>query len=910
MKKLLFLVTVLVATSAYAQIKLEGVVKDSLGTPLELANVIALNQQTQKLDSYGITNEKGYYKLTLEKNTTYKIQVSYIGMKTAQEDVITKEVDVTKDFRLQNDNSLDEIELIYEMPVTIKGDTIAYNADSFNTGTERKLGDVLKNLPGVEINDDGQIEVEGKVVSKIMIDGKEFFDGDTKLATQNIPSNVVDKVQVLKNYAEVGQLSGVTNNQDNVAINIKLKEGKTNFWFGTVTAGGGSSNQDGLYLLQPKLFYYSPTYSINVIGDLNNLGEVAFTRRDYFNFTGGFNNPSRSSGTNINLGSNNLSFLTAQNNRAKNIVSKLAAANFSWSPKKTLDLSGFAIFSNNKTEMQENRFVRYLDPNSTRPNENTESNTVQRSDLGMLKLSAKYKPNGNNQLNYDILGRISKESQDQDYFSSINGDILQLEGSSPYSLNQSLNYYYTLDDTNIFALEVLHLLQDEDPFYNAILGNDPTNNDDEDNDDPYDNTALSLGLNRDQFSYNLNQDKRVQSNQLDAKLDYWNILNNKSDINFTFGTILSTQRFNTSIFQFLNDNSMFNPTPTLNGGLDDNNIRYNFSDIYLGVHYRLKSGIFTFTPGFSTHAYSTKNTQLGTSVTDNFFRVLPDVNVLMQIKNTEQITLNYAVQTQFTDVSQFAAGLVLNGYSSLFTGNPDLESALAHNVSLNYNSFSMFNYTNVTARLNYSKSIDNIRNQIQETDPNNVIFVNSPFNSPFADETASANGRYQRTFGKITASVNGTFNYSKFNQFFNGIQSVNESFTQNYGAEVRTNFKKAPNVEIAYRHGIQENNNNTFYTKTPSIQVDALILKTFTFKTDFSYNNYSDEVKTLNTFKFWNASLAYRKNADSKLEYEVRATNLFNTKSQSNTNSNNISISATEYFIQPLFVSFRLVYQL
>jgi Outer membrane protein beta-barrel family/Carboxypeptidase regulatory-like domain len=909
MKKLLFLVTVLVATSSYAQIKLEGVVKDSLGIPLELANVIALNQQTQKLDSYSITGPDGRYSLKVEKNTTYKIQASYVGMKTAQEDVNTKEVDVTKNFTLQNDNSLDEVELIYEMPVTIKGDTIAYNADSFSTGTERKLGDVLKNLPGVEINDDGQIEVEGKVVTKIMVDGKEFFDGDTKLASQNIPSNVVDKIQVLKNYAEVGQLSGVTNNQDNVAINIKLKEGKTNFWFGTVTAGGGSSNQDGLYLLQPKLFYYSPTYSINLIGDLNNLGEVAFTRRDYFNFTGGFNNPSRSSGTNINLGSNDLGFLTAQNNRAKNIISKLAAANFSWSPKKTLDLSGFAIISNNKTEMQENRFVRYLNPNSVIPEESTESNTVQRSDLGMLKLSAKYKPNGSNQLNYDILGRMSKESQDQGYFSSINGDILQLEGSSPYSLNQNLNYYYTLDDTNIFALEVLHLLQDEDPFYNAVLGNDPSNNNDP-NADPYDSTALSLGLDRDQLSYNLNQDKRVQSNQLDAKLDYWNILNNKSDINFTLGTILSTQKFNTSIFQFLDDNSMFNPTPTLNGGLDDNNIKYNFSDIYLGLHYRLKSGIFTFTPGFSAHAYSTKNTQQGVSVTDNFFRVLPDVNVLMQIKNSEQVTLNYAVQTQFTNVAQFAAGLVLNGYSSLFTGNPDLESALAHNVSLNYNSFSMFNYTNVTARLNYSKSIDNIRNQIDQTASDNIIFVNSPFNSPFADETASANGRYQRTFGKIRAAVNGTFNYSKFNQFFNGIQSVNESFTQNYGAEVRTNFKTAPNVEIAYRHGIQENNNNTFYTKTPSIAVDALILKTFTFKTDFSYNNYSDEVKTLNTFKFWNASLAYRKNADSKLEYEVRATNLFNTKSQSNTNSSNISISATEYFIQPLFVSFRLVYQL
>ena len=104
-------------------------------------------------------------------------------------------------------------------------------------------------------------------MSKLMVEGKDFFDGDTKLATKNIPSNAVDKVQVLKNYSEVGQLGGVTNNQDNIAINIKLKDGKKNFWFGNVTAGGGNSDANELYLAQPKLFYYSPEYSVNFIGD-------------------------------------------------------------------------------------------------------------------------------------------------------------------------------------------------------------------------------------------------------------------------------------------------------------------------------------------------------------------------------------------------------------------------------------------------------------------------------------------------------------------------------------------------------------------------------------------------------------------------------------------------------------------
>lgn len=904
MKHIFTTMLLIVVSTTFAQIRVEGIVKDSIGNPLELANVIAINQETKVLDSYGITNDAGRYQLNLKEDSKYEIQVSYIGMKTAKEILETTSENIDKDFTLFEDNALDEVELTYEMPVTVRGDTLVYNADSFNKGTERKLEDVLKNLPGVEINDDGQIEVEGKVVTKVMVEGKEFFDGDSKLATKNIPSNAVDKVQVLKNYAEVGQLSGVTNNQDNFAINIKLKEGKSNFWFGDVTAGGGDSPNGGLYLFQPKLFYYSPNYSINIIGDLNNLGEVAFTRRDYFNFTGGFRGQSRSSGTNINLGSNNLNFLTAQNNKVKDIETKFGAANFSWAPNKSLDLSGFAIFSNTKTELQQNSDRQYTDPDIGIPDERTESNTFQNSDLGMLKLSAKYKPNLNNQLDYDVLGRISKESQDQGVFSSVNGNIDQIESSSPYSINQGLNYYYTLNATNIFAIEAQHLLSDEDPFYNAII-------EDKDN---YEGVADNLGLDGAQLDYNIAQDKRVKSNKLDATLDYWNILNTKSDINFTFGTIYSNQKFNSEIFQYLDDGSVFNPVPIINNGLDTNDIDYTFSDMYLGAHYRLKSGIFTFTPGVSGHAYSVKNEQFGEETTDNFFRLLPDMNVRMQLKKSEQITLDYRMQTQFTDVASFARGLVLNRYNSLFVGVPDLENALSHNVSLNYFSFNMFNYTNVFARINYSKSIDNIRN-FSVFEPGSVVNISSPFNSDFADESVSASGRFQRTFNKIRGTLRGSFNYSKFNQFIQNTRSVNESYTQTYYAELRTNFKTAPNIEVSYNYRIQDNTqgqggNTTSYTRTPSVQVDALILKNFTFRTDYSYNGFTDFNGDKNSFEFWNASLSYRKGRDAKLEYEIKATNLLDTRSQNESNASAISVSTSEYFIQPRFVSFRLRYVL
>ena len=903
MKNFITIIALAMGIAGFSQVKLEGVIKDSLGSPLELANVIAINKATKSLDSYGITNDKGRFRLDLKKNTTYTIQASYIGMKSLNEVLETSEENINQDFTLFADNSLDEVELVYEMPVTISGDTLVYNADSFNTGTERKLEDVLKNLPGVEINDDGQVEVEGKVVNKLMVEGKDFFDGDTKLATKNIPSNAVDKVQVLKNYSEVSQLGGVTNNQDNIAINIKLKEGKKNFWFGNITAGAGDSKANSLYLVQPKLFYYSPEYSVNFIGDINNIGEVAFSRRDYFNFSGGFQSPSRSSGTNLSLGNNDIGFLLLQNNRAKDINTKFGAANFSWSPKKTLDIGGFAIFSNSKNELQENRSVQYTVAPAGLADEDTQSNTSQNNDLGMLKLTTKYQPNANNQLEYEALGNLSKSTQDQRFNSSLNGSIDQLETTNPYSFNQSLNYYYTLNETNIFAFEAQHLIKDEDPFYNAIL-EDKAN---------YEGTANSLGLDGAQLDYNLGQEKRVQSNQLDAKLDYWNILNKKSNINLTLGTILSHQQFDSHIFQFLDNQTEVRPTPVIANGAATNDIAYNFSDMYLGVHYRLKSGKFTFTPGVSAHAYAISNTQTGTKATDNFFRFLPDMNVIFQIKKSETLNLNYRMQTQFTDVSQFASGLVLNNYNSLFSGSPDLQSALSHNVNLSYYSFNMFNYTNVFTNINYNKSIDNVRT-VSQFVPASVIRVSTPFNSNFADESLSANGRFQRTFGKLRASVRANLNYSKFNQFIQDRPSVNESFSQTYRAQLRTNFRTAPNVDLSYRYSIQDNNlgpNSTkFFTKSPSVEVDALILKSFTFKTDYSYNDFSDEDRTINTYEFWNASLSYRKDEDAKFEYEIRATNLLDTRSQNQSSASNISVSATEYFIQPRYVTFRVRYEL
>ncbi len=913
MNRLSTLLLLFVVNISFSQIKLQGVVRDSIGDePLELANVIAINQETSALESYAITDSSGKYQIALGKNGTYKMQVSYLGMKQFETILTTTSEDAFLDFSLVADNTLDAVEISYEMPVTVRGDTLIYNADSFQNGTERKLEDILKKLPGVEINEDGQIEVEGKVVNKLMVNGKDFFDGDSKLATKNIPSKAVDKIQVLRNYSEVGQMSGVTNNQDNVAINIKLKEGKEKFWFGNVTGGSGIAATEELYIVQPKLFYYSPKVSLNVIGDLNNIGEVALTRRDIRGFGGGFRQPSSTSGTSINLGDNSLNFLTSQDN-AQKIENKLIATNFSYSPTQALDVSGFFIYNSSRIDSRETSLVRYTDAELGIPDEAIEQTGKENSNQGLVKMSAKYTPDLKNQIDYDILGRFSDDSQRQNSFSSVVGNIDQVEEVTPFSINQNINYYFTLNETNIFAFEAQHLIKNEDPFYNAILDNDPTNNDalDPNDRDAFDPTADALGLDNSLNDYNLGQNRRIKSNQLDAKLDYYNILNGKSNINFTLGTILSRQEFNSDIFQFLENGAQFDPTPAINDGLAINDTEYNFSDIYLGAHYRLKVGKFTVTPGFSVHAYGNKNSQFGEKAEDNFFKILPDFETRIQLKKSESLTFNYNMKNQFTDVTRLARGLVLNNYNDIQLGNPDLQNALSHNISLFYRSFNLFNYTNIFARVAYTKNIDQVRSL---TNFENVIRTSSFFNSSFADDNVSAFGRIQRTFGKLRASLNLNFNYSKINQFIQGRQSLNESFTHTYSPGLRTNYKYAPNVSVKYRYSVSNNNqgdtSTTFFTNAPSIEFDAYVWKAFTFKSNYSYNTLSDKTGEINSFQNWDASLSYRKDKDAKWEYELKATNILDIDSQVRNSANNISVFISETFIQPRFLTVRFVYSL
>lgn len=907
MKQLLFVICFCVGLSATAQnIKIRGVIKDSIGNPLEFANVIATKQGSKDIESYAITNYEGKFQLDVKANQTYVLKASFLGYETIEMTATVGGEAITQDFVLKPSAAqLDGVEIVYEMPVTVKGDTIIYNADSFTTGEERKLGDVLQNLPGVEVNEEGEIQVEGKDVQKVMVEGKDFFDGDSKLATKNIPANAVDKVEVLRNYNEVNQMRGLGNDQDNIAINIKLKEGKKNFWFGEVTAGGGSIDDNGGYLAHPKLFYYSPKYSLNFITDFNNIGEVPFTFRDYFNFTGGFRNFNRGGGTSFNISDSGLGFAVTQNDRANEIETKFFAGNFSYAVNEKLDVSGFGIASDNTTNIVRNTLRQYT---LQGVNEINNSNTDQRNKLAMFKGSAVYKPNADFQLDYDALFKLSSQEENIDAISIVDGidnTIDERLENQPYSINQNVNAYYTLNDKNIFAGQVQHLYQNEDPFYSAVQDVIPFSG------------VLPIDDTQNRFS--VNQDKNVRTNKIDGKIDYYYVLNNKSNINLTLGGTYSGQQFDSNIFQLLDNGNRLDfsqsvPDPQSSTVFPlENDVKFSFTDLFLGAHYKLKTGKFIVTPGINFHNYSVSSEQLGIETSDNEVALLPDLNVLFEIKSSQNLTFNYAITNQYTDVNDYAEAFVFNNYNSLFRGNRNLENSLSHNVTLSYFSYNMFNYTNISGFLNYSKTIEGFKNQTQILGINRV---NSPFNidSAFPDETISANVRFSKRIKKFQIRTGATVSLSTTNNQINGAIRESENFTQNYNASVRTNFRDWPNFEVGYRLNINDFNNagqvQKSFTNRPFANFNTRFLKEFTFNAEWEYYDYSIQDSNLeNQYSFVNTNLFYQKK-DSKWEFQIQVNNVLNTEFINNDNFNEQFNSTSRYFVLPRITMFVVKYEL
>ena len=877
----------------FSQVNLSGEIKDQTGYSIMGANIIAVNNETQILDGFGISNDNGYFSLNLKKDTEFNIKITFIGYKPIEFNISLSE-DLIRDFVLEEQaEALDEVELVYEMPVEIKGDTIVYSADAFNTGTEKKLSDVLANMPGIEVNEDGRKEVEGQQLKKIQIEGKDFFDGDTKLAAQNLPAKAVGKVEVLRNFTEVGQLRSVQNNEDNFAINIRLKDGKDKFWFGEILAGTGP---DDIHLIAPKIFYYDKKFNFSVLGNSNDVGSPALSRRDFYRFSGGFNNLNSRAGTSINISSDLAGIGSLQNNRAKLIESEFGAANFSVNNDKGLEISGFSVFTTVTNDIEEQIKRTY---NATEVEENTREYSLQKSTLELYKFSLEYEPNEIFQLEYNILYNSSDQSEVND-LTSIYGRLnnrveenLDLTRTqTPNALNQELKVYYTLNDNHIFSFEAQHLDQTEDPIGRAVRDRNP---------------FLSLiPFDSNVQRFDIAQYRFIETQKLEAKLDYFYLINDQSNLNLSIGFTNVDQNYFSNFNQTLDDGRR----KLFDDDQFNNDVDFSFKDLYFALNYRIRTGIFTIDPGLTLHFYDNNNTQLGQTYSKDISDIRPNLRVNMQFKKNENLRFTYRKNTQFTDVNNISEGYVFNNYNSIFRGNRQLEAAIVNSYNLNYRSINQFTFTNIFSNISYSKRENSIQSRAAIDGINSVRTAD---NSIFPRETYSARARLDKRFKNIKINLSANVRYSEFSNIINDVVNNAESFNQDYEASLETNFRDKPNFEIGLKYNLNNYKNanieNKFVRETPFIRTDAYFGKGFVFTAEYSYNKYKNQDQVLNYFRFLDADISYNKEG-SKWEYSVGVSNLLNDTSTNRDSFNQFFTQTRSYIIQPRYILFKLKYDL
>lgn len=364
MKRLLILLSILLPVSLLAQTSLTGEVRDEAGKPVPFATVTLLRPADSTLAFFGITTEQGTFEIKRISHGNYLMQVACISFITYYLPV--KMPDNSGDFGIivlrANPVDLSSVEIVGKyIPMVIKKDTVEYNAGAFKTKPDAVVEDLLKKLPGVEVDRAGNIKAMGEDVKNVMVDGKEFFSSDPKVATKNLPADAINKVQVYDKKSESAELAGIDDGTREKTINLLLKDGKKKAWLGDLKAGTGT---DEHYTASAKVYRFTAKNQFAALGMLNNVNQFGFSFRDYIDFNGGMQ--AMTGGGSMKLQFTNDNDMPINFGQTINglVTSGAGGLNYSFEPKKNSRLYGSYLVNGSKRDLKQSVSTRNFTPGS------------------------------------------------------------------------------------------------------------------------------------------------------------------------------------------------------------------------------------------------------------------------------------------------------------------------------------------------------------------------------------------------------------------------------------------------------------------------------------------------------------------------------------------------------------------
>ena len=917
MRQIITLISILfLSAQAFSQNgTVKGVAFDtSVNQAVPSATITVLKKKDSSLVTFSMADNNGKFELTELPYGEYRLLISQVNYhntnKTFTIDADHRNVDLGNITMYDKNKVLSEI-IIEAPPVTLIGDTIQYNAGSFKTQPNANVEDLLKKLPGVKVEKDGTVKAQGEKVQKVLVDGKEFFGNDPKIATKNLPADAIDKVQVYDKLSEQAQMTGFDDGNSEKTINLKLKKDKKKGMFGKVNAGAGT---DDRYQGRFNVNSFKGARQMSVIGMANNTNTEGFSFMDILNFTGALNQL-KNGGGNINIS------MSADDPLAGLLGGNNSGINTTW---------GGGVNYNNiigtKTDFQSNYFYSRYNPKRV--------SNIQRQYFTPANL---YKQNSVTD-NINNTHRLNFSADYQiDSFRSLK---ISPNFSYQKTNNMSASDYSTVSDKG---------LPINDGRSNNFSGNE--------------GTSLSTNiLFRNKFhkkgrtfsvnlltNFNSSEgDGSVQSitnfydaNGLPLRKDSINQKNNNSaDVKgYNVRAVYTEPIFKRSLLEFSvgkshSENTSSKTTYDYNrssGKFDliNNKLTNDFENLYgyttAGLRIRKQTKTYNYAIGanWQKAELEGKITNLKDSVIGkSFTNILPNARFQYSFSRYKSITLNYSTNTNQPSITQLQP--VPDNTNPLYIrlGNPDLKQEFTQSLRLNASFVNPFRNRNIFAFFTLQKT----QNRIVNYDKINSLGIDSVM-------PVNVNGVYNMngnvSFGFPVRFLKGTMDISSVVNTYHGKQFTaipgnttleNTINTFTVGPRVRLDMSPTDKLNLSVtadfnysktRYSIPSAKDAKYFTQDYGIDLDWQFAKGFLFATEFSYINNNQYTTGFNTkVPLWHASISKQMLHFNRGELKLSVRDILNENIGINRSANQNYIEDSRINTLPRFFLLSFTYNL
>lgn len=892
MNKILLIIFCLIAHFSYAQkVSITGSLIDPDANPLSSATVMLLDRTDSSLVNFTVSDDKGFFRLKGISKGAYQLKITFVGFQTFVENVDVNESDIqTGNIAMRiATKELEELVVAGEKaPVTVKQDTIEFNAASFKTRANASVEDLLKKLPGLEVENDGTVKAQGENVQRVTVDGREFFGRDPKLATRNLPADAIDKVQVFDKKSDQTEFTGIDDGQREKTINLELKDEKRNGAFGSLMAGGGTTDR---FESKASVNRFTKTKQLSFLGMGNNINEQGFSLDDYMNFSGSSQQMMGGGGMRIEINDNNMNGVPLNLGDNQNgITSNYAGGlnlNRDFGPKTKLGGSYFYNHIDQDVLTSLNR-INYLPTGNYTFNQSSRQKNVsnnhrlnlifdQRIDsTNSIKLNASVSSSNSRSTilsqsqTFDVNGALQNES---DRTTTMDGGGMNLNSNllfrhkfpkkgRSFSVNTSLAIN---DFDNVGSVGSLN------QFY---VGSSETQNITQSNSQV--NEALSYAITS-SYTEPLGGRKYLEVNYSygvnanDVNRSVWD----ESGTIQTFDSLLSNKYASKYIFN----------RPGLNLRLIRQ--KFNFS---LGAAWQ--------------------STQLNgdliyqeTSINRSFSNVLPTMRFNYDFSNFKHFSLDYETAMQEPNIQDLQPVVNNNDPLNLVLGNPELQPGYSHQLRGSFtlfdpgtfiNFFSFVNATYTTDAISTSQQVD--ENLIRTTKPVNVknnysIDATMHFGFPLKVIKSRVGIRTSAVSSNGITLLN-TVENSIQRTTLGGMVRYSLSLDEVYNLDLSASLEEQ---KSEYQFDVQD---QSFLNKTYEAESNLKMLKNYQFNAQFQFMDYSSRTTGFSqTIPLLNISFS-RFLFKNKGEFKVGVNNLLdkniNINQTANTNyleqrtSNNI----------------------